>query len=117
MLMGRAASAVDRAATAAAYAQSRRSRRRSAESLGHTERMSALAQLERLYPPPDDAAFFREPRPIALRETPIRRLADGGRVVDVRWPSEYACFLGDLGERYHRPENGHAAARLFLHPE
>jgi pimeloyl-ACP methyl ester carboxylesterase len=117
MLLGRAASAVDRAATAAAYAQSRRARRRSAESLGHEQRMIALGQLERLYPPPDDAAFFREPRPIALRETPVRRLADGGSVVDVRWPSDYACFLADLAERYTRPENGHAGARLFLHPE
>jgi pimeloyl-ACP methyl ester carboxylesterase len=115
-LIGQAAAAVDRAATAAAYAQSRRARRRSAERLGHAERLDALARLALLYPA-NDGAFFREPRPCAMQTTPVRSLADGGRVVDMRWPSRYVPYLPDLAARYDRPENRHAGARMFLHPE
>ncbi len=117
-LLGRAAAAVDRAATMAAYAQTARSRRRNAaESLSHEERVDALGKLGALYDEVD-AEWYRGPRPIAPRRSPVRALSDGGEVVDLRWPSDYQPFLPELRERYQKArDNADAAARLFLHPE
>ena len=63
-VLGGAAAAVDRAATLAAYAQTISARRRSrAESLGHAERLQALAELETEYDP-SVADYFPKVRAI-----------------------------------------------------
>jgi pimeloyl-ACP methyl ester carboxylesterase len=107
--------AVDIIATRAAYWQSARARRRSpSETLGHEQRLARLRELASQYPQDDE--YFREPRAIEWQQTSVRTLGDGGRVIDVRWDSDYRTFLPRLAERYHKCEdNRFAAARLFLH--
>ncbi len=40
-------------------------------------------------------------------------MPSGGSVVDLAWSSDYQPFLGGMAERYDRPENRVAAARMF----
>jgi pimeloyl-ACP methyl ester carboxylesterase len=117
-LLRQAAAAFDRAATQAAYAQSARRRRDSrSESLGHEQRIELLEQLKQLYDAVDPARFFRGPRAIEPSRFEQRRLADGGRVYDLRWPSAYRCMVPEVAERYEsKQDNTSAAARLWLHP-
>lgn len=109
---------MDRAATLAAYAGSRSSRRHSrAESLGHAERMEALRAIAELYPH-DHPEYFREPRPITPTERVVRWSAGGHRVLDLSWASDYQPFAPVMSERLERyAENRVAAARAFLGPE
>jgi pimeloyl-ACP methyl ester carboxylesterase len=114
-LLGSAAAAVDRMATAYATAGRRRNR---AESLSHLERMTALEQLAELYTPFEGNGLFRPARPIVPEWQRIRRLEDGGDVLDLRWPSDYQTLISELDDRYHRHVANHrAAARVWLHPE
>jgi pimeloyl-ACP methyl ester carboxylesterase len=119
VLLHHAAAAFDRAVTQAAYAQSARRRRSTtSESLGHDERMEALGQLKELYDGVDAERFFREPRTIDPSRYEQRRLADGGRVYDLRWSSDYRCKIRDVAERYEsKQDNTRAAARLWLHDD
>lgn len=114
LLLG-AAAAFDRAATLAAYAGSRRSRRANrAESLDHAARMDGLRRLEALYADRDDG-WFRAPRLIAPDSRRVRRLSDG-RVDDLRWASDFEPFAPGVAERYlRRVENRQAAARVWRH--
>ena len=116
-LLGQAAAAFDRAAVLAAYAQTASKRRNSKnEAFSHEQRVALLGRLARRYRSDD---FFRAPREIALEhEHGVRELRGGGRVVDIRWPSDYTTYLPELLERYdRRPSNRLAAARLWLHDE
>ena len=114
-LLGGAAAAVDRAATLAAYAGSRGSRKKSrAESLGHRERLVALEAIAGAYPA-DAPGYFREPRRITPSERSVRWGADGKRVIDLSWPSDYQPFEPGVAERFDRcAENRVAAARCFF---
>lgn len=114
-LLGGAAAAVDRAATLAAYAGSRGSRKKSrAESLGHRERLVALEAIAGAYPA-DAPGYFREPRRITPSERSVRWSAGGKRVTDLSWPSDYQPFEPGVAERFDRcAENRVAAARGFF---
>jgi hypothetical protein len=119
-----AASGVDRMIASALLGRSKQSRARSrTESLGHDERMEALAQITALYDRPehfsDPNTFFPAPRPISPRMTRVRRWSgkpDRGEVIDLTWPSTYEPFAADISDRYleHVP-NRMAAARFFMH--
>jgi dipeptidyl aminopeptidase/acylaminoacyl peptidase len=118
--MSRAAAAVDRAATRAAYAGSSRARRRSrAESLGHDQRMEALAAMAQHYAALDHDDYFEPPQALATSSWQrVRHLRDGGEVLDLRWPSRHQPLEPEVATRYQRHvENRSAAARLWLHPE
>lgn len=117
-VLGRAASAVDRAATYAVYAQSSRARARGrAERLGHDERLEALARIAELYPPSAKDTFFRAAGVIAPHAREVSSTS-ALRVVDLSWPSPVETFLPAMQERWQRLTGSHHThARLHLHPE
>jgi len=119
-VLARAAASVDRAVHDTVLSRSRKARMRSrAESLGHEDRMRALAHIRDVYDRPEhfadtDAFFGGVPR-ITPRLVPVRMLA-GGQVLDASWPSDFAPHDADVAERYLAPlPNRTAIARLFLH--
>src|SRR6185369_754771 len=81
---------------------SSRSRSRS-ESLGHAERMAALAALAAVYDRPEHydraGAFFAPPRRIEPAARPVRAIR-GGAVSDWSWPSGFEPHSGDIAEAY-----------------
>jgi hypothetical protein len=88
------ARSVDLAFASAALRPSRSARgRSSAESLGPDARLHALGLIAAFYNAPDalerEGRFFPRPQPIRPERTRVRRLADGGEVLDLRWPSEF----------------------------
>ncbi|MCC6216099.1 MAG: alpha/beta hydrolase family protein [Polyangiaceae bacterium] len=110
--VGGAAAAVDRVATLAAYAATAGARRKSrSESLGHDERLAALAGIADEYPP--EAPWFRPARPI----TPVSRAAGerpgGVRVADLTWPSDHWPAGRSVAERWRPGPSGLASVRLF----
>ena len=115
-----AASWFDRAAGAAIFHRSARSRARSrSESLGHAERLDRLREIQALYDRPEhydlDGGFFAAPGRIAPRSVPVRRMR-GGQVADWYWPSAFELLCRDVADRYASHEtNATAAARVFLH--
>ena len=116
------ASQFDMALGAAIFHRSARSRAQSrSESLGHEERVRALAQIAALYDRPEhhapDGAFFPAPGPISPRAVPVRPLKErGGEVVDWSWRSAFELHSADVADRYLADEeNATAAARMFLH--
>ncbi len=119
-MLNQVASHFDTAAGAAIFHRSARSRARSrSESLGHADRLRALAEIAALYDRPEHHApggpFFAPPPPIAPSASPVRLLR-GGEVVDWSWPSAFTLHCEDVADRYLADEaNGTAAARLFLH--
>lgn len=115
-VLGRAASALDKAATLAAYAQSSRARARGrAERLGHAERLDALARIAAWYPPSARDAFFRAPGAIEPTPRPVAETR-GHRVVDLSWPSDVTTFQPTMQERWSRLTGSHTAhVRLHLH--
>ncbi len=111
-MLGTTAAVVDRAATLAASAQTRRRRKRNrSESLSHEKRLETLAALAALYPEGD--GFFQAPGVVSPRRERVRAL-DGGVVEDMRWDSGYRPFLSDVADRY-RGGGGPAAVRLWRH--
>ncbi len=119
-MLNQAASQFDMAFGAAIFHRSARSRARSrSESLGHADRLRALAEIAALYDRPEhyapDGTFFAPPPPIAPRTAPVRPMR-GGEVVDWSWPSGFILHCADVADRYLADEeNATAAARLFLH--
>ncbi len=119
----RLASGVDRFFASVALGRSKRSRARSrAESLGHAERMEALARLAerhagpRFTAPPEELFGAAGTAGPWLRR-PVRTLR-GGSVVDVRWRSGYRPLADEpeVLERLARhPDNDWGHARLYLH--
>jgi len=123
-LGARLAAGFDRAFAAAFLRRSARARSRSrAESLGPEERERALRAIVALYDRPehfadDRGVFFGTVPRIAPRETQVRALPGGGRVVDVSWPSGYTCFGDAVRDRYDAATaNARAHARLTLHDD
>ena len=123
-MLSQAASGLDLAVSAAVMARSQKARQRSrAESLGHEERMVALARIRDDYErgaESDPDAFFSPPGPIAPRLVPVRRQAPRAglvEVVDASWPSAFAVHHAEVAPRYEAcVENASAAARLFQRP-
>jgi dienelactone hydrolase len=119
-VLNQAASQFDAAAGALLFHRSARSRARSrSESLGHDERMAALAEIASIYDAPGagGAPLFADPGPIAPRAVRVRSLP-GGEVADWTWPSEFSLHCDAVAERYLGPApNKTAAARLFLHAD
>ncbi len=119
-MLNRTAAQFDVAMSAAIFHRSARSRARSrSESLGHEERLRALADVAALYDRPehrrDDGGFFAAPGAIDPKVAGVRALR-GGQVVDWSWPSRFDLCCGDVADRYFADEeNGTAAARLYLH--
>src|SRR5262249_21156503 len=109
---------VDAAAGALLFHRSAASRARSrSESLGHAERMKALADIAAIYDEEKGAPFFADPASIAPRSARVRPIP-GGEVCDWTWPSEFSLHCDAVAERYLAPEpNKSAAARLFLHAD
>ncbi len=115
-LLGSAAAAVDRAATAAVSAQAARQRRTSQRP--HSDRVRALERLaERFRDVPLDS-FFAEP---VLIDPEFRELHAPGaarRVYDLAWPSGYIPAESEVSARYASAlENRTAVARCFSSAE
>jgi pimeloyl-ACP methyl ester carboxylesterase len=122
-LLSRSAASFDRVVGRAITGRSASARKKSrAESLGHEERLAALAEIERLYEAPsretEPDAFFGAPRPFALRGRDAgTRSAKRAtiEVVDVRWPSRVDPYVSAVAPSFKGVvENHEAAARLFL---
>lgn len=115
----------DRAASALIFGRSERSRRRSrAESLGPTERMRALEEVERFYSRPEwlgdeIEAFFPGVAADELREEPVGRIGSSGTIVDLRWRSALAPLIDEPEVRRRLEEragtNHVAIARMYAH--
>lgn len=117
------ASGVDRFFANVALGRSRRSRARSrSESLGHEERMEALAQLVERHSAPRFAAppaelFGQAGDPGPWLRQPVRSIP-GGQIVDVRWRSGYGPLADEaevLSRLARQPANDWAHVRLYLH--
>ncbi len=128
-IVSETAAAVDRAATQAAVLGAKRGGKRGrkgggAESLSHEQRMEALGFVSELYKGKEDQ-IFREARKIVPEErlalpsiAHLARLAhlDGGRTMNLSWPSRYELLVPELAERYFRIANNETAhARLIAH--
>jgi pimeloyl-ACP methyl ester carboxylesterase len=119
-VLNRAASHFDVAIGAAIFHRSAASRARSpTESLGHEERVRALAVSAGIYDRPEHydpaGGFFARPEPMLPRVSFVRAIA-GGEVVDWTWHSTFHPLCADVAERYlSHTTNRTAAARLFLH--
>jgi len=115
--------------SATILARSKRARARSrAESLGHDERMRALAAVRAIYdhpsyyrdpdsffaPPPRAEGRFASVRPLSIKAGSDRGV---GEVLDATWSSPLAPHHEGIAGRYlAHPENQTGAARLFLGP-
>ena len=112
------AAAVDRAATKAALVGATRSRKRSAaESLTHDQRVQTLGMVGELYDGKEHHVFRG-----ARKIVPEERLAfpgvrlDGGRTMNLSWPSRHDLLLPELAERYFRiTKNETAHVRMLAH--
>jgi dienelactone hydrolase len=123
-VLGRAAAGFDRTVGATLVGRSRRARMRSStESLGHDERLAALADIRREYDRPEHyepaSAFFPDADAPELTRSPGRRRPSASgpvEVVDLRWPSAFTPRSPDVASGYLRHDlNRRAAARVYLH--
>jgi pimeloyl-ACP methyl ester carboxylesterase len=114
-ILGGAAAAFDQAVNFAALSRSGGQRR--TESFSHEERMALLGRLaERYLQEGAHARFFREPRSITPALSTRLETADGLRVTDMTWPSDFHTFLPEVHETYTATvENRTAHARLVTH--
>jgi pimeloyl-ACP methyl ester carboxylesterase len=112
-----AAAAVDRVFHGVALSRGESSRRRStAESLGPRERMTTLAEVASFYAERADHIFPAPARAsvAVVHEQPLR---DGGRRIDLRWPSEHRSLHPEITPQLdHDARNAEARARLFVGP-
>jgi pimeloyl-ACP methyl ester carboxylesterase len=112
-LVGGAAGLVDRAATLAVEASSRRGRGPRL-AISHQSRMAFLERVALEYSSLPVADFFQQPgaiEPSVRRVGPERALS----CYDASWPANYTPALESYAERYLAThENQHCAARLFL---
>jgi len=119
------ASTLDRAVAVALTGRTSSARRRSeSESLGPTDRIAALADIERAYasaePLEDVDRFFGTPRVAAPKLVRAGTRAVRGATIDVfdaRWPSRTETYLVDVRDRFQAstlaPE---AHARFYFAP-
>lgn len=112
-----AAAAFDRVVHGVALSRSEASRRRSAaESLGPQERMATLRAVASFYEERADD-IFPAPTRSSLGIESERKLADGGRRIDLVWASEHRSLHPEIIERYDGDaRNAQARARLFVGP-
>jgi pimeloyl-ACP methyl ester carboxylesterase len=117
-LLGKAASAFDRAVIFAVQTHNRRARGRT-ERLSHEERMARLALVRQAYGAPELIAtpdtFFAPPPPLVPALQHVRDLGDAGELVDASWPSASVPYLDSVRAAYlaHEP-NRIVHARLYL---
>lgn len=117
-LVGKAASAFDRAVLLAAQTHTRRARGRTA-SLSHEERIVRLARIRDAYGAPEliasPDAFFVPPPPVTPTFRRVRDLGDAGEVTDASWASTSVPYLDGVRAAYLAyEENRTAHARLHL---
>lgn len=111
-VLGSAASAVDRMATAAVSAHAERSRQTNQRP--HSDRLRLLERLEARYSGSGLDDFFATPAPIEPGERHVRKLGSDGEVVDLSWQSQFQVLDPEVSERYGSArENSLAVARLF----
>src|SRR5512143_4059480 len=109
LILGKAASAFDRAVLVAM--QRRTSRTRVAS---HDERLRRLALIRDAYPA-DPAGFFPTPPRVEPHVRRVRGLADGREVLDLSWPSTNVPYLESFRATYLAHALNHTAhARLHV---
>lgn len=111
-VLGSAAAAVDRMATAAVTAHAERSGH--VRERPHTERIRLLERLDARFRDAALSGFFAEPRPIAPGERLARKRGARGSVVDLAWQSDFTPLDAEVAARYaNARENSLAVARHF----
>ncbi|HEY6079245.1 MAG TPA: alpha/beta fold hydrolase, partial [Polyangiaceae bacterium] len=111
-MLGSAAGAVDRFATAAVAAHAARTSQ--ARPRPHAERVRALERLAGRLCEDELHDFFAAPSPILPGERRVRQLGRDGSVDDLSWQSDYLPTEQEIAERYASArENAVAVARLY----
>jgi dienelactone hydrolase len=113
LAIGATAAGVDRAFLAAVRLRSSRVRAR-AESLGHDQRLAALADIAEAYPLREPDTYFAPPAAVTPRLEHVRREGDV-EIIDASWTSGYEPFGAAVRSRYLAHKNNlDARARLRL---
>jgi len=111
-VLGTAAAAVDRMATAAVTAHAQRTGQTQARP--PAERLRLLERLEARFRDAGLDDFFAKPSAIAPGERRVRELSRGGSVTDLSWESAFTPLDPEIAERYVATrENSVAVARRF----
>ncbi|HKY39463.1 MAG TPA: CocE/NonD family hydrolase [Polyangiaceae bacterium] len=111
-VLGSAAAAVDRVATAAVTAHAARSGQKRPRP--HADRLKLLTRLEQRFREAPLEQFFAATRPISPGERAVRALGSDGKVVDLSWESGYEPLDPEVRDRYaSAPENALAVARHY----
>lgn len=111
-MLGSAAAAVDRMATAAVSAHAQRIG--STRPRPHADRVRTLERLEARFRDAELAGFFAEPRPISPGARHVRGYGRGGTVTDLSWTSGFAPLDPEVTERFASArENAVAVARRY----
>ena len=111
-VLGSAAAAVDRMATAAVSAHAQRTGQ--SRERPHADKLLALERMATRFRDADLSGFFAEPRAIAPGERHVRAMAQGGVVTDLSWQSGFTLLDPEVTERYASArENGIAVARRY----
>lgn len=111
-VLGSAAAAVDRMATAAVSAHAQRAGH--SRERPHADRLRTLERLAARFRDAELAGFFAEPRAIVPGERLVRTLPQGGVVTDLSWQSGFTTIDPEVSERYASArENSVAVARRY----
>mgnify|MGYP000078051102 CR=1 FL=1 len=111
-LLGSAAAAVDRVATAAVSVHA--SRRAQTPQKPHSDRLRALQRLEARVKSSELADFCLEPVAVEPELRELKTLSSGSLVSDLSWVSPYSPADSEIAERYQSArENSVAVARRF----
>jgi dienelactone hydrolase len=111
-VLGSAAAAVDRVATAAVTAHAHRTGQ--ARPRPHADRLRALARLEARFKHASLDGFFAEPQAISPGARLVRERSRGGTVTDLSWRSAFTLLDPEVVERYESArDNALAVARRF----
>ena len=111
-VLGSAAAAVDRVATAAVAAHAQRTAQ--TRPRPHADRLRALERLEARFRGASLDGFFAEPRAISVGERAVRRARRDRTVTDLSWQSGFIPLDEEVAERYGSArENELAVARRF----
>jgi pimeloyl-ACP methyl ester carboxylesterase len=111
-MLGTAAAAVDRMATAAVTAHAQRTGK--AGDRPHADRVRLLERLDARFRDASLDGFFAEPQPIAPGERVVRKRGRDGSVTDLSWQSGFQLLDPEVTERYESAtENSLAVARRF----
>ena len=113
-ILQRAASRFDVAVVRIAQQMARRA---AGSGPSHQHRLETLTETARIYRGVAPERFFAEPPEPTVRERLVRRLPEGGEVVDLTWDSGWIPFDAVGRDAYLRfEENRIACARLLRHP-